>query len=101
MCRSGTDSRRKLGYHGASRRDALREPPVFWGIDLVETAAEDRDGGAVGGQRAFMTRGVDAERQSAGDREARAREECCEFARRRPAACGAVAAADHGDLRLA
>ena len=79
----------RCGKHAAQRRGARREfrdqraaggdafcqRLVIARVDLVEPAAENGDRGAVRGQRALVTGGVDSECEAAGDGEAGAREE--------------------------
>ena len=79
-------ARRKFRDDGArSRRCGRPAPRCLARVHVVEPAAEHGDGDAAGGERAFVARGVDAEREPAGDGEPGARE----AARRTRARCRA------------
>ena len=69
-------------------------------IDLVEPAGENCNGGTFRVERALVTGGVDAQRETTGDGETGAREGRRELAGRGAPARGRISAADHGQLRL-
>ncbi len=94
-------ARGKLRYQGAPLTDAIGQPGVLAGIDLVESGAADGHRPASRLQGAFVARRIDSNSQAAGDRESAAGELCCEIERRRAAAGSRIAGADHRNLCLA
>jgi hypothetical protein len=74
--------------------DALREVAVARRVDAIEAGADDRQRRRVASERALVRCGVDADRQSGDDREARARERVRELARGLAPLRPAVPAAD-------
>jgi hypothetical protein len=98
--RPGFGARREFRDQRAVAGDALGQFFVIARVDPVEPAAQHRDRRAPGGERTFVAGGVDAERETAGDREPGAREEGGELARGGATSRGGVAAAHHGELRL-
>jgi hypothetical protein len=92
---------RKLGDERAVRGDLARERCVFAGIDAIGATALHRDRAASASERTAMARGVDAEREPAGDGEPCAREMLGELRGRVAADRGRVARADHRELRQA
>ena len=84
-----------------SDADPLRQRAVAGWIDGIDASADDRDrrSVAVGIERSTMCRGVDAERQTADDRDARARQRTGEGFGVGDALLRGVAAADNRERR--
>src|SRR6188508_115328 len=91
----------KLRDECASRRDLARERRVLRRIDAFGAATLHRDRATLSRERTTMARGVDAEREPAGDREPGACEVRGKLGGRVAADRGRVAGADHGELRQA
>src|SRR5690606_35503093 len=92
--RAGREFRDERGP-GADARGELAMPGRIY---RIEPRAADRHGEPSGSERSFVSRGIDALGETAGDHEPRAREPGGEVARRVAARRSRMARADDGEL---